>query len=99
MLNYRIGRGRKLLVSLCCIFCAPGLMVPQTSNSSPGGSYRVAGTVVSKVDGRLLGRTRVILRDTSAHDKFESLVTAEDGKFAFQNVPAGKYSLGGTKRG
>jgi hypothetical protein len=41
----------------------------------------------------------VILRDTSAQDKFESLVTAEDGRFSFQNVPAGKYSLGGTKRG
>jgi len=54
---------------------------------------------VSRVDGRPLARTRVILRDTSAQDKFESMVTVEDGKFAFPNVPAGKYSLGGTKRG
>jgi hypothetical protein len=99
MLNYRMSYGQRLLASLCCIFCVPGLAAAQTSNASHGASYRVAGTVVSKVDGRPLARTRVILRDTSAQDKFESLVTAEDGKFAFPKVPAGKYSLGGTKRG
>jgi hypothetical protein len=54
---------------------------------------------VSKIDGHPLARTRVILRDTRQQDKFESFVTAEDGKFAFNSVPAGKYSLGGTKRG
>ena len=41
----------------------------------------------------------MILRDTKEPDKFESLVTGDDGKFAFNAVAAGKYSLAGTKRG
>ena len=32
-------------------------------------------------------------------DKFESVVTGDDGKFTFNAIPAGKYSLAGTKRG
>ena len=39
------------------------------------------------------------MRDTKETDKFESLVTGDDGKFAFNAIPAGKYSLAGTKRG
>jgi hypothetical protein len=31
--------------------------------------------------------------------KFQSLVTAEDGKFKFSGLPAAKYSLNGAKRG
>jgi Carboxypeptidase regulatory-like domain len=60
---------------------------------------RVAGTVVSKTDGHPLARARVTLRDTKDSRKFESQVTAEDGKFEFHGVPPGKYSLTGAKRG
>ncbi len=60
---------------------------------------RVAGTVVSKIDGHPLARSRVTLRDTKDSRKFESQVTAEDGKFEFHGVPPGKYSLTGAKRG
>jgi hypothetical protein len=74
----------------------------QTASSpqnTPANGYRVSGTVVSKVDGHPLARARVTLRDTKGSEKFESLVTAEDGKFYFQGVPPGKYSLTGRKRG
>jgi Carboxypeptidase regulatory-like domain len=59
----------------------------------------VSGTVVSKVDGHLLDRARVVLRDVSNPQQFESQITGHDGKFAFHNVHAGKYSLAGAKRG
>ena len=55
--------------------------------------------MVNKIDSHPLPRARVILRDTKEPDKFESLVTGDDGKFAFSAIPAGKYSLAGTKRG
>jgi len=54
---------------------------------------------VSKADARPLARVRVTLRETKDQQKFESMVTSEDGKFEFRGVPAGKYSLEGGKRG
>src|ERR1035438_2153392 len=65
----------------------------------PGNSYRIAGTVVSKVDAHPLARARITVRDAKDEHKFESLVTSEDGRFQFSNVPEGKYSLTGAKRG
>ncbi|HZW94411.1 MAG TPA: carboxypeptidase-like regulatory domain-containing protein [Candidatus Eremiobacteraceae bacterium] len=64
----------------------------------PSG-YRIAGTVVSKADGRPLARARITVRDANDPKKFLSIVTAEDGKFEFTGLPAGKYSLTGARRG
>jgi len=101
MFIYRITRTGILWMMLCCVLYACSLSPAQTAPTIPhtGSSYRVAGTVVNKIDGHPLPRTRVILRDTKESDKFESLVTGDDGKFAFNAIPAGKYSLAGTKRG
>jgi hypothetical protein len=54
---------------------------------------------VSKTDGHPLARARVVVRDAKDPQKFQALVTAEDGKFDFSRIPAGKYSLNGAKRG
>jgi hypothetical protein len=75
----------------------------QTANSPSAGNtaglYKVSGTVVSKSDGHPLGRARVTLREDKNPQKFESVITEDDGKFVFLNVPSGKYSLTGMKRG
>jgi hypothetical protein len=77
--------------------------VPQTADAPPstisGGVYRIAGTVVSKVDGRPLGRARITVTDVKDSHKSESIITSEDGKFEFSRLPARKYSLTGAKRG
>ena len=86
-----------LLLSAAQLHTAAQTATPP--QSIPANAYRVAGTVVSKTDGHPLARTRVTLRDTKHSQKFESRVTAEDGRFEFQSVPAGKYSLNGAKRG
>jgi uncharacterized surface anchored protein len=92
---------------LCVLWAAavsvvPGLAAGQTAIASPvntAGPFRVAGTIVSKTDAHPLGRARVTLRDAKNPGQFESVITEEDGKFAFENVPAGKYSLTGAKHG
>ena len=61
--------------------------------------YRIAGMVMSKLDGHPLTRARVTLRDTKNPQKLQAVITAEDGRFAFSSVPAGKFSLTGSKRG
>lgn len=89
-------RVRWILFTLC-LLGAGTLMTAQTPAPSPatalGNCFRIAGTVVSKIDGHPLAQARVTVQDTKASDKFESVVTSEDGKFEFTGVPAGKYNL------
>lgn len=65
----------------------------------PAVGYRIAGIVISKIGSRPLARARITIADAKDPKKFESLVTADDGKFQFAGVPAGKYSLTGARRG
>ncbi len=76
----------------------PASQNPAALAAVPSG-YRIAGTVVSKADGRPLARARITVRDAIDPKKFLSIVTAEDGKFEFTGLPAGKYSLTGARRG
>ena len=69
---------------------------PQSGNS---GAYRIAGMVISKTDGHPLARARVAITDARNSRKSQFVITGEDGKFAFDQLPAGKYSLAGAKRG
>jgi hypothetical protein len=64
-----------------------------------GDTYRIAGTVVSKTDGHVLANARVTVSDTKNSQKVESVVTSEDGKYEFNGLPVGKYSLSARKRG
>src|SRR5260370_13715523 len=69
------------------------------SQSSDPAVYKIAGTVVSKADGHPLARARIFIRQARDQQKFQSMVTSDGGQFEFSGLPAGKYSLEGTKRG
>jgi hypothetical protein len=71
----------------------------QTPQAGTPGGYTIAGIVVSKTDGHPLDQARVTVRDVKDPKKFQSFVTAEDGKFKFSGLSAAKYSLNGAKRG
>jgi uncharacterized surface anchored protein len=93
-----------LMTALCLLGArAWTVAVAEAASASqagnPGNGYRIAGIVVSKADGHPLARARVTVRDAKDPQKFQSLVTAEDGKFDFSGLPAGKYSLNSAKRG
>ncbi len=91
------------MLSTLCLLAAGTPIAGQTpapsQQSMIGNGYRIAGTVVSRTDGHPLARVRVTVQDTKAPDKFEFVVTSENGKFEFTSVPAGKYNLHGSKRG
>jgi hypothetical protein len=91
-----------LLLLICCPLVARTWTAAQTGTvpqAPSGNGYRIAGAVVSKTDGHPLARARITVRDARDPQKFESIVTSDDGKFDFNGVPAGKYSLNGAKRG
>src|SRR5690242_5287109 len=67
--------------------------------TTDGGKYRIAGTVLSSTDGHPLSRARVVLANVKNLGKPFSVFSSEDGSFAFFGLPAGKYSLQGAKRG
>ena len=70
-----------------------------TSAAPPAGGFRIAGTVVSKIDGHPIAGALVAIASTQARQQPLSVATSEDGKFEFNGIPAGKYSLNGAKRG
>ena len=90
-----------LLTNAICLLALPSeAQSASTSQSTESASsYRIAGTVISKTDGHPLLRTRVVLRDVKNPRNFGTRITSEDGKFEFTGIPAGKYSLGGSKKG
>src|SRR6266446_8033745 len=88
-----------LLPTALCLFGSPVLAASQGAPAPPASGYRIAGTVVSKADGRPLARARVSVWDVKDTQKSQSVFTSEDGKFQFSGLPAGKYSLEGAKRG
>jgi sarcosine oxidase gamma subunit len=71
----------------------------QLENQNATGTFRIAGTVVNSVSGAPLARARVSIVDVSHSSNSLWMITAGDGRFAFQGVPAGKYSLQGARRG
>jgi len=93
---------RSLLALVSALAILPPIAFAQSATlprqSSPT-SFRVAGTVVSKTDGHPLSGVRVVLMSVKNPRQQESIVTADDGKFEFTTVPAGKYSLNGARRG
>ncbi|PYQ45592.1 MAG: hypothetical protein DMG99_01330 [Acidobacteria bacterium] len=99
--NPRSSTARSMALAVCCLAVCGCRVVAQNSEPSYKftGQHRVSGTVVSKVDGHALGRVRVTLADTRDTQKVQVIVTAEDGRFVFPAVPAGKFSLSGMKRG
>jgi hypothetical protein len=62
-------------------------------------SYKIAGVVVNSVTGAPLAEARISLMDTKTRKSVVQQKTAEGGRFEFAGLPAGKYSLDGSKRG
>lgn len=89
---------RSILAITACCWLTVGAGAQRTYAAPAAASYRISGIVVSKTDGHPLDRARVLLRDLKSRKDPESFVTSTDGKFSFESVSAGKYTLEGVKR-
>lgn len=88
------------LVAWLLVICAP--VIAKVGNADqtliPAGPHRIAGRAVNARAGDALARCRVTIADAKNQRKVQSVITGDDGRFEF-HVPAGKFSLGGAKRG
>jgi hypothetical protein len=99
MLNACANSRSILAMAVYCMVSLAAVAQSNDSRGNPSGNYRIAGTAISKVDGHALDRTRILLRDLKTRKEPLLALTSQDGKFVFENVAAGKYSLVGVKNG
>ena len=78
------------LVFTCALAQQPPAPVP---------GFRVSGTAVNSVNGEPLAQIRVFLGRPQEREDREVVITGADGRFQFDGVPAGKYTLGAAKPG
>ena len=87
-----------VLAAACAVLFCSARAQTENRTQIPSGPYRIAGTVVNAKAGNPLARCRVTITDSKNRQSVQSVITGDDGRFEF-HVPAGKYSLGGAKRG
>ena len=90
---------KRLLIACLSALVLPRSVFAQAAVGTRAAQYRIAGTVVSSTDGHPLARARVTLSDVKNSRKPLSVLSGENGSFAFSGLAAGKYSLQGAKRG
>jgi Carboxypeptidase regulatory-like domain len=85
---------------LCPEFVCDAQQPPRdTSRNAAPGTATIAGTVISdELQPRPLRRTRVMLTGL-APSAGRTLITNDDGSFVFDQVPAGRHTLGALKEG
>jgi hypothetical protein len=89
----------ELLLLLCASAGNAGAPSASPKSEAPSASYKIAGAVVNNVTGAPLAQARVSLVDTKTRKGVAQQQTADGGRFEFAGLPAGKYSLDGSKRG
>jgi hypothetical protein len=67
--------------------------------AAPAGLYRIAGTVVNAVTGEPVRQATVAALSTETSHTLQSARADNEGHFALQGLPAGKYQLTASKRG
>jgi len=78
----------------------PLLFLCLLGHASPSGdTFRIAGVVVRGDDGKPLSHVRVTILQNEHPERRAALVTAEDGRFLFTDVPAAKYTLAAALHG
>jgi len=68
-------------------------------SATPDAKFKIAGTIVSSLSGTPLEKARVSLFDTSNPADVVWMITSENGRFEFDSLKRGKFSLQGAKRG
>jgi hypothetical protein len=85
---------RFALAAMLILFCM--LVEPASVAQS---RFHIGGTVVNSVSGQPLAQARVFVSRAQERQEPEVVITGADGRFQFDDLPAGKYALGAGKPG
>jgi hypothetical protein len=77
---------------------------PATATTAQSGaleqhSFRISGTVVDAVGGQPLAQTQVTIGAQEIRGASQTTTTGDDGRFAFEKLAPGQYSLFAKRRG
>ncbi len=93
----------RVVARLIFLFVFFGPMMAQDAQPGPSSAEvaksRVAGIVVSSIDGHPLARALIVLTNTKNASDRQTALSSEDGHFEFKQVAKGKFSLQGSKPG
>jgi len=90
---------RRLVSGTICAMAL--LLATVAAQPAPAHSpvYRIAGTVVNAATGEPVRRATVALLSEENRNTVQSVVTDDEGNFAFDGLPAAKFPLTASKRG
>jgi hypothetical protein len=91
-----------LIFTLGLAVCSFSAQMPAASGSRSDGDSSngsVSGTVVRQSDGTPIRRAIIRLTDSQDPNQGTSVVTADNGSFSVNNVPAGRYRMSASKQG
>ena len=86
-----------LLVLASALICAA--QKPPAPSAPRNATFRISGTAVNLVDGQPLSAVEVTIASTEQRQQTQLVVTGSDGRFHFDNLASGKYSLAGHRTG
>ena len=89
----------RIATSALSLFLLPAGLSWAPDALAQSGGYRIAGRVINSITGAPVSQTLVTIADVKNLSDTKSLITGDDGVFAFQGLPAGKYSLEAARRG
>ncbi len=90
----RWALGVHLAVTLCSV-----MSLAQPPSVTAPGKFAIAGVIVNYVTGQPVSGAGIIIASTNARNQIQKLTTGPDGRFAFPNLPLGKYSLEASAKG
>jgi Carboxypeptidase regulatory-like domain len=80
------------------ILAGVGVASAQSLSAAKGG-YRIAGVAVDAVSGQPLGRAEITIESQEDKKIHEAYATGNDGRFSFDGLAAGRYTLLAGRRG
>ena len=89
------------MLALCCSLLSLLTLLQQNLAPPPQAdhSFRIAGVVVDASSGQPLANAQVFIGSPGVPDSGQSLTTSEDGRFAFENLAPGHYTLSAARKG